>query len=98
MATFQIATAAVNWFDGSGGLHIRVYSSDGNNVTERCMDAGSSSWTTGKFAQPGTAVSATAWVDAAGANIRVYCTREGTTTEWCNDAEGTWTKGSYTGG
>lgn len=94
--SFVSETAVVNWFDSSGGLHIRVYSSDGNNVTERCSDTGGSGWTTGAFAQPGDTVSATAWVASDGAHIRVYCTLEGTTTEWCTDPGAAWYQGSYT--
>lgn len=90
-------TAAINWFDSGGGLHIRVYSSNGNTVTERCIDAGGSGWTTGSFSQPGVQVAATVWTASDGAHLRVYCTSQGTTTEWCADP-GTpgWTKGSYT--
>ena len=46
---FPIGTAAVSWLDGGGTIHIRVYSSDGYNVTERCWDG--SGWTNGSFAQ-----------------------------------------------
>jgi hypothetical protein len=94
---FPIGTATVNWFDANGGLHIRVYSTDGYGVIERCIDAGGSGWTTGSFSQPGSAVSATVWTASDGAHIRVYCTNDDGTTEWCSDP-GTsgWTKGSYT--
>jgi hypothetical protein len=91
----SVATAAINWFDSQGGLHIRVYSSDGNNVTERCSDAGGSGWTTGAFAQPGIAVSATVWTVNGAPSIRVYVTQFGTTTEWCSDPNQTWHQGSY---
>ena len=93
---FPIGTAAINWFDSSGGLHIRVYSTDGYNVTERCIDAGSSGWTTGAFSEPGGQVSATCWTASDGVHIRVYCNFEDLTTEWCNDPGTGWTKGSYT--
>jgi len=91
---FPIATAAINWFDSSGQLHIRVYSSDGYTVTERCADGGG--WTTGQFSQPGAAVSATCWSASDGIHIRVYCTFEDKTVEWCNDPGSAWTQGSYT--
>lgn len=93
---FPSSTAAVNWIDAKGALHIRVYSSDGYNVTERCIDTGGPGWTTGSFKQAGTNVSATAWVASDGAHIRVYCTFQDTTTEWCNDPNTGWTKGGYT--
>ncbi|MGJ3648988.1 hypothetical protein ACLB0R_11005 [Sphingomonas sp. GlSt437] len=93
---FPISTAVVNWFDKSGGLHIRVYSSDGYTVTERCSDAGGPGWQTGQFNQPGVNVSATVWTASDGAHIRVYCTINDVTTEWCSDPGTGWTKGSYT--
>lgn len=92
---YQTATAAINWFDASGGLHIRVYASDGTTVTERCIDAGGSGWTTGSFSAPGSHVSATVWTVNGQPSIRVYCTDD-TTTEWCADPGGAWYKGSYT--
>lgn len=91
---FPIATAAVNWFDTSNQLHIRVYSTDGYNITERCWD--SQGWTTGGFAAPGGAVSATAWTASDGAHVRVYATNDDATTEWCFDPATNWTQGSYT--
>jgi hypothetical protein len=94
---YPIATAVVSWFDSSSALHIRVYSSDGYNVSERCMDQGASGWTTGGFNAPGSAVSATSWNASDGTHLRVYCTNEDTTTEYCNDPGTTgWTQGSYT--
>ncbi|MBX3563422.1 MAG: hypothetical protein KF730_02480 [Sphingomonas sp.] len=93
---FPVATAAVNWIDSSGNLHIRVYSSDGYNVIERCTDTGTNGWTTGSFSQPGSQVSATAWQTSNGAYIRVYCTGNDTTTEWCMDPGGNWYQGQYT--
>ena len=92
---YVASVSAVNWFDASHNLHIRVYTSDGNTVTERCMDQGNSSWTTGAFSQPGVACAATAWVDSAGSHIRVYVLNDGIT-EWCMDPGGSWTQGSYT--
>ena len=91
---FPAGTAAVNWFDTGGQLHIRVYSTDGYNVTERCADGGG--WTTGGFSAPGSAVSATCWTASDGPHLRVYCTFEDSTTEWCCDPATGWTKGSYT--
>lgn len=96
MPSDVVSTAAVNWFDSSNGLHIRVYSTDGYTVSERCADAGSPDWTTGSFSQPGSAVSATAWTASDGVHIRIYCTSNGATTEWCADPGSSWTKGNYT--
>ena len=91
--TMPIGTAAVSWQD-SGGLHLRVYSTDGYNVLERCYDG--SSWTNGSFSAPGSDVSATCWQSSAGVYIRVYCTFQDTTTEWCWDPGTGWYKGAYT--
>lgn len=95
MENMPISTASVCWFDTSSNLHIRVYSSDGYTVTERCADG--QGWTTGGFSAPGSAVSAISWNASDGTHLRVYCTFEDGTTEYCNDP-GTagWTKGSYT--
>ncbi len=94
--SFPIGTAVVSWFNPAGSLHVRVYSTDGYSVTERCNDQGGPGWVTGQFKQAGSAVSATAWVASDGAHIRVYCTYQDGTTEWCNDPKTGWTKGSYT--
>lgn len=92
--TMPTGTAVVSWQD-SAGLHLRVYSTDGYNVLERCADPGSD-WTTGGFSAPGSDVSATCWQDDAGLHIRVYCTFEDVTTEWCFDAGSGWVQGGYT--
>lgn len=89
--SFPIGTAAVSWLDGNGTIHIRVYSTDGYNVTERCWDG--SGWSNGGFKAPGEAVSATSWEPAT---IRVYCTAEDKTTEYCSDRGGGWYQGAYT--
>ncbi len=86
-------TSSVNWLQ-SGSVHLRVYSSDGVTITERCWDG--SSWTTGAFKQSGQVSSATAWFNN-GPFIRVYCTNAGVTTEYCWDNTGPWYKGAYTG-
>lgn len=93
---YQTETASINWIDGQGDLHIRVYGSDGDNITERCSDTGGSGWTTGAFAQPGSHVSATVWVVNGAPYIRVYCINDGATTEWCADPGKSWYQGSYT--
>lgn len=94
MPTMPIKTEVVSWQDNSG-IHLRVYSSDGYNVIERCADPGAD-WTTGGFSAPGSDVSATCWLDNSGVHIRVYCTFQNTTTEWCCDPGSGWIKGGYT--
>lgn len=92
---YPTSTAVVSWVDTSGQAHLRVYSSDGYTVTERCDDG--SGWVTGQFKQPGAQVSATGWAASGGVAIRVYCTLDDTTTEWCVDASSAdWYQGSYT--
>jgi hypothetical protein len=92
---FPIGTASVSWLDSGGGVHIRVYSCDGYTVTERCWDG--SGWTDGGFKAAGSAVSATGWQNQAGESIRVYCTFEDATVEYCWDAGGSgWYQGAYT--
>jgi len=94
--SFPVATAAISWIDSQGGLHVHVYSSDGYNVVERYVNSGSGGWQTGTLNAPGSDVSATCWQDSDGDHIRVYCTFEDTTTEWCSDAGQGWKKGAYT--
>ena len=91
---YPIATAAISWTDSGGQPHIRVYSTDGYNVTERCFDG--ESWADGAFKQPGSAVSATCWTSGGSVSLRVYCTFEDTTIEWCSDSGSSWTQGGYT--
>jgi len=88
-----IATAATSWQDGNG-LHVRVYSTDGYKVSERCFD--NNAWTTGGFDAAGSAVSATSWLNGPGASIRVYCTYQDKTIEYCLDPGGVWYQGGYT--
>ncbi|HST36004.1 MAG TPA: hypothetical protein VLK25_05180 [Allosphingosinicella sp.] len=96
MENDPIGTASVSWLDSCGQVHLRVYSSDGYNVIERCWDS-SGAWTNGGFNAPGDQVSATCWQSSAGANIRVYCNFEGKTVEYCWDAGGSgWYQGAYT--
>ncbi len=90
----SISTASVSWVDGNGTIHIRVYSTDGYNVTGRCWDG--SGWADGGFKASGEAVSATSW-HTSDVNIRVYCTFEDKTVEYCWDAGGSgWYQGAYT--
>lgn len=92
--SFPISTCAASWFDSAHALHIRVYSSDGYTISERCNDG--NGWTAGATF-PGSQASVTVWQDPQGEHIRLYVTNQNVTTEYCNDA-GTqgWTKGAYT--
>lgn len=92
---YPVGTASVSWLDGGGTVHIRVYSTDGYNVSERCWDG--SSWTTGGFSAAGGQVSATCWQDSSGNHyLRVYCNFQDKTVEYCSDAAGAWYEGGYT--
>ena len=57
-AVAQTTTAAISWAPGG---HIRVYTCDGTNVTEKGWD-GEGPWYVGSFKAQGRAVSATSWV------------------------------------
>jgi Fungal fucose-specific lectin len=87
----QFTTAAVSWTPGN---HIRVYISDGTNVTERGFDG--SNWYTGAFKASGHAVSATAWMDNQTLKIRVYVTDGSKIVEHCWDGSGGWYIGGFT--
>ncbi|MBV9884606.1 MAG: hypothetical protein JO276_16480 [Sphingomonadaceae bacterium] len=91
---FPIGTAAINWIDGGGQVHIRVYTTDGYTVRERCWDG--NGWTDGSFSQAGAQVSATCWMSGGNLSIRVYCNFQDETTEWCIDQGGSWYQGAYT--
>ncbi|MDB5671070.1 MAG: putative fucose-binding lectin protein [Alphaproteobacteria bacterium] len=95
MPSIPIGTASISWIDSGGALHIRVYSTDGYNVIERCLDTGGT-WYEGAFSAPGAQVSAVCWQTNAGVSIRVYCAFEDDVTEWCTDPGVAWYKGSYT--
>lgn len=91
---FVIGTAALSWFDSSGQLHLRVYSTDGYTVSEMCTDGGA--WYQSAFSAPASDVSATSWQDSQGTHLRVYCTFQDKTVEWCNDPGVTgWQQGQY---
>lgn len=92
MTAFPIDSATISWVDGDG-VHIRVYWSDGYTVKERCWDM--DRWATGQFSQAGADVSATCWNDG-GIHIRVYCTFEDKSVEWCLDPGGSWYRGAFT--
>lgn len=91
---YPISTSSVTWFDSAHQLHIRVYSSDGYVISERCNDG--QGWVDGATFQ-GSQSSVITWADSAGQHIRLYVTSQDVTTEYCSDP-GTpgWLKGSYT--
>ena len=91
---FPVSTASVSWSDSAGNVHCRVYSCDGYSIIERCFDGGA--WTTSGFTAPASAVSATCWSNGDKVGIRVYCTSQDKTVEWCQDDGGPWYQGSYT--
>ncbi|MEG3085905.1 hypothetical protein [Sphingomonas sp. PB4P5] len=95
MATsFFDDSAAVSWFDNHGALHMRVYLSDGNTITERCNDG--QGWVAGT-SFPGANVSVTSWLTSGDIHLRVYASLEGTVTEWCFDAPASgWVTGTFT--
>jgi hypothetical protein len=94
MPSMPIGTAAISWTDSGGTSHIRVYSTDGYKVVERCWDG--SAWTTGGFSASGSQVSAICWLDDAGEHIRVYCTFQDKTLEYALDPGAGWYQGAYT--
>jgi len=94
MPSMTIGTASVSWVDPKGTTHIRVYSTDGYKVLERCWDG--SGWSNGSFKAAASQVSATCWQDQAGAHLRIYCTFEDKTTEYGMDPGTSWYQGSYT--
>lgn len=92
---YPISTASISWLDSAKVFHVRVYSSDGYEIIERCWDG--SIWQTGQFKQRGKQVSATCYYDpATGIHIRVFCTGDNKTTEWVCDPVTGWGPGDYT--
>lgn len=90
-----VATASVACTDGAGDTTLRVYSSDGYNVTERMTI--STGWVDGPLSVPGNAISAISWTNSEGVYVRVYCTDADSTTEWCLDPGATtYYEGQYT--
>ncbi len=93
-ASMPNATASISWVDQNGIAQLHVFSTDGYTVTQRYW--GSSSWLTGGFTAPGSHVSATVYLLQGQPYIRVYCTGQDKTVEYCWDAGGAWYTGSYT--
>jgi hypothetical protein len=93
MPTMPVGTASVSWIDAGGAINLRVYSTDGYKVEERCFNG---SWTTSSFSAPGSQVSATCWLVNGSPSIRVYCTFDNQTIEYCSDNGGAWYQGGFT--
>ena len=91
--SMPIGTASISWLDSGGTTHIRVYSTDGYKVEERCWDG--SEWAMGSFSAEGSQVSATCWQGQDGLHLRVYCTFQNKTVEYCIDQGGGWYVGAY---
>lgn len=82
MSNYSFSVASVNW----GGNHIRVYASDGQNVTEKCWDG--NGWYVGALKATGQTVGAADWVDSSGQiHIRVYVSQNGKIVEYCWDKD-----------
>jgi hypothetical protein len=83
--------SAVSWYDGSA--HLRVYTSNGSQVTEQGWDG---SWYTGQFSAAGNTVGATSWQSNGQIYIRVYVAQNNNIVEYCWDGSG-WYTGAYKG-
>jgi hypothetical protein len=90
MSNFAYSTSAVSWV--KSGTHLRIYTSDGSRVTEKCWDG---EWSNGAFAQEGQSIGATAWLDSSGQiHIRAYVSNLGKVTEYCWDKD-RWYGGAF---
>ena len=91
---YPVSTAAVA-FDNGSAVELHVFSCDGFNVVQRVST--SNGWVDGTLSVSGSTVSAAGWTDVNGPHLRVYCTTENTTLEWCQDGDGAaWYQGQYT--
>ncbi|MGB8885201.1 MAG: hypothetical protein WCC87_00665 [Candidatus Korobacteraceae bacterium] len=83
--------AAISWKDKTRNNQIRVYLSDGSNITEWVFSAG---WVKGALSVPGKYVAAACFGDVPA--LRVYVSDGTNITEWCND-DGSinWYKGNF---
>lgn len=85
--------SATSWVEN--GIHLRVYRSNQDQITERCWDT--DSWYNGAFSGQGQTVGATSWLDSSNqAHIRVYVGNgsEGPITEHCWDTN-EWYVGAF---
>ena len=84
--------SAVSWYDSQP--HLRVYTSNGSQVTEQAYDG---SWYKGAFSAQGTTVGATSWLEGSQIHIRVYVAgTDGNVTEYCWDKD-QWYVGQFQG-
>ncbi|PTX62936.1 fucose-binding lectin [Kordia periserrulae] len=93
---------ATSWVDGSGQIHLRIYSLQQSNgkLLERCWD--SNKWYDGALTNQFSAISgagATSWLDSSGQiHIRVYAIgTNGKIIELCWDKD-KWYSGALTSG
>jgi hypothetical protein len=88
MATY---VSAVSWLN-SAGPHLRVYTVNGDVITEHCWDGGD--WYPGGYKASGTTTAATSWVDRTGEiHMRVYSSLNNQVSEQCWD-KGPWYVGA----
>ena len=86
-------TSSISWIDSGRGIHIRVYKSINNVVTERCWDG--NGWFTGSFSQPGSQSSAVAWQDGGNLHVRLYISYASNIQEYTCDPQSCWAKGAF---
>jgi hypothetical protein len=84
--------SATSWQEN--GTRLRVYRSDGYNVTERAYDGGD--WYTGSLSVQGVTVGSTSWLEGNQVHIRVYIGNgsSGPITEYCWDSS-SWYVGGF---
>lgn len=85
--------SSVSWFQ-SNQIHLRVYTSTGDKITEKCWDK--DKWYTGAFTANGTTVGGTGWLDNTGQiHLRVYVGQsDGRIIEMCWDKD-KWYEGAF---
>ncbi|MGC2238235.1 MAG: hypothetical protein WA584_18925 [Pyrinomonadaceae bacterium] len=85
--------SSVSWFL-KGQIYLRVYTSTGTKITERCWDK--DKWYTGAFSAEGSAVGGTGWLDSGGQiHLRIYvCNPAGQIVEKCWDKD-KWYDGAF---
>jgi hypothetical protein len=85
--------AVVSWL-ADRQWHVRVYTSDGTNITEQAHDR---DWYTGELAVPGKTVGATSWLDGSNQiRIRVYAGDGNRIIEHCWDGTSRrWYRGQF---
>jgi Fungal fucose-specific lectin len=87
--------SATSWVES--GIHLRVYRSHQDQITERCWDT--DTWYNGAFSARGVTVGATSWLDGSNQiHIRVYVGNGsgGPITEHCWDTD-SWYAGAFQG-